>query len=114
MAFPKRFKNLLEPDPHSVPRPDYVWLVWAACGSDESACGWSGWTIEVALRRSATRQPTSTLDENVPADDRLQCPNCGRALFRTDISLRLEPSADQRHAQGEAGVDYEVSPIEYE
>ena len=114
MAFPKRFKDVLEPDPHSAPKPDYVWLVWAACGCEETACGWSGWVIEGAFTRSSIRLSTSTGDALVPADDRLACPNCGTALFRTDISLRLEPSTDQPRLHGRPGIDYEVSPIEYE
>jgi hypothetical protein len=39
MPFPRKFKHLLEPDPATVPMPDYVWLAYSACGADALACG---------------------------------------------------------------------------
>jgi len=114
MPFPQKFKPILEPDPASIPRPDYVWLAYAACGVEPTSCGWSGWVIEGAFRHSTRHAPTSTGDELLPADDELKCPRCNLALFRTGIALRCEPPADQESPVGEPGADYDVAPMEYE
>jgi hypothetical protein len=112
--FPKKFKHLLEPDPPSVPRPDYLWLSHAVCACDEAACGWSGWITEAVFRRTGDRFPTSTGDELLASPETDACPRCDRLLFRTGISIRFEPSPDQTPPEGIAGMAYEVGEIEYE
>ena len=113
MAFPRKFKEILEPDAASVPRPDYLWLTYAACGCDAAACGWTGWITEAVFRRTSSRHPTSTGDELLDSQDD-KCPRCGRELFRTEFSIRFEPSADQWSPVGEPRVDSDVGPMEYE
>lgn len=114
VAFPRKHKHLLEPNPESVPRPDYVWLAYATCAMESESCGWSGWVVEAAYRRTGARLPTSTGDELLPSPGRDDCPLCGRALFRTGVALRCEPSVDQASPTRRPGVDYEVADIEYE
>jgi hypothetical protein len=97
-----------------VPKPDYVWLAHAVCATDESSCGWAGWMTEAIFRRSAKRLPTSTGDELLESVEQDTCPRCGRALFRTGIAVRCEPSLDQSPPQGEPGIAYGVCPLEYE
>jgi len=95
MPFPKKFKQLLEPDPVSLPRPDYAWLCYAVCACDAGACGWTGWVTDGVFRRREAHFPTSTGDEALTRPEPDSCPVCGRRLFRTDVAVRMEPSADQ-------------------
>lgn len=114
MAFPRKNKHLLEPDSASVARPDYVWLAYATCAMETDSCGWSGWVMEAAFRRTEARFPTSTGDELLPSPDYFHCPRCGRTLFRTGVALRCEPSLKQSSPTGRPGVDYDVAELEYE
>lgn len=114
MPYPRKFKRLLEPDPESVPRPDYLWLAHAVCATESSSCGWEGWVLDGVFRKSGVRYPTSTGDELLPSTDQSACPACGRALFRTGIAVRFERSQDQTPPMGRPGVDFEVGDIEYE
>lgn len=113
MPYPKKFKHLLEPDPASVPRPDYLWLAYAVCATEASACGWDGWIMDGLFRRTSERFRTVTGDQLLNSPDQNKCPQCGRPLFRTDISMRFEPSVDQSQPM-RAGVDYEIGEMEYE
>jgi len=112
VPFPRKFQHLLEIERGDVPAPDYVWLVYAVCAVTAEGCGWGGWTIEAAFRRSDADHPTATGDELLPALDTQICPRCGRETFRTGASLKLVPAEDQRPSLV-PGVDYEVAPIEY-
>jgi hypothetical protein len=113
MPFPKKFKHLLEPDPASVPRPDYAWLCYAVCACEVDACGWSGWITDGVFRRTEARFPTSTGDEALTVPEPDSCPRCGRPLFRTDVAVRMEPSLDQELPL-RPGLDYDVDNTEYE
>ena len=42
----------------------------------------------------------------------MNCPKCGKPLFRTEVNYRFELSPDQA-PKLVAGVDYEVAPITY-
>ena len=48
------------------------------------------------------------------ANDEQVCPRCGRETYRTGASYRFMLSPDQTPIGAAPGVDYEVSPIEYE
>jgi len=113
MPFPKKFKLLLEPDPASVSRPDYAWLCYAVCACDADACGWSCWITDGVFRRTETRFPTSTGDEALTSPEPHSCPVCGRRLFRTDVAVRMEPSADQERPL-RLVADYDADNMEYE
>lgn len=113
MAFPAKFRHLIERTAADVESPDYVWLAYAVCAVTTEGCGWEGWMIESAFRRDGTNYPTSTGDRRVSAMDEQICPRCGRQTFRTEVALRLEPSVDQAPPR-RPGIDYEAAPIEYE
>ena len=111
MAFPKKFKELIEIDVGDVPTPDYAWLTYAVCACSADACGWGGWMIESVMTETPQGMPHDK--GSLSAVDKQKCPECGRETFRTGATVRLEPSADQ-NPRLKAGVDYEVAPIEYE
>ena len=108
MPLPRKFKNLLELTYEQVERPSYVWLNYAVCGCEADSCGWQGWIVESAFVRREGDD-----DLLLPADDHLDCPKCGKPLFRTEVTYRFEPSEDQTHPLI-PGVDYEETPMEYE
>lgn len=107
MAFPKKFKHLLELKKEGVELPDYAWLTYSVCACEKDSCGWGGWTIEAVFKKN------STDDQKLSADDDQKCPECGKDLFRTNVSIKFEPSKDQA-PKLVSGVDYESVPIEYE
>jgi hypothetical protein len=113
MAFPAKFRHLIERTTDEVEQPHYAWLAYAVCAATADGCGWEGWMLEAAFRRDGKRHPTSTGDRALGAADEQICPRCGRETVRTDVALRLEPSVDQSRPL-RAGVDYEVAPTEYE
>lgn len=114
MPFPRKFKHLLEPDPATIAKPDYVWLGHAVCAAAASACGWAGWITEGIFRKTAERFPTSTGDQLLAAPEQDSCPRCGRPLFRTGLAVRCEPSSDQSPPEGRPGTDYDAGEMEYE
>jgi hypothetical protein len=113
MAFPRRFKDLIEITLEQVEKPTYAWLVYAVCATEPQSCGWQGWIIEAVYQYSPELRLTTRRDKLLPADTSARCPRCNLPLFRTSASLRFEPSRDQTWIGGVAGVDYEVAPIEY-
>ena len=113
MAYPAKFRHLIERTTDDVERPDYVWLAYAVCAVTVDGCGWEGWMLETAFRQDGAKHPTSTGDRALAAATEQVCPRCRRETFRTEVALRLEPSADQS-APLRAGVDYEIEPIKYE
>ncbi len=111
MAFPRKFKKLLELQRKDVPAPKQIWLTYSVCATRPDACGWQGWVLESAFNISElTCGPKNLLPGNY--SDR--CPNCGSQLFRTGASYRFDPSSQQDLPHGEPGIDYELVPIEYE
>ena len=102
MAFPKKFKHLLELKPDDVDLLDEAWLTYAGCGCEAESCGWQGWIIESVSRNG----------KQLPADTHQICPDCRRQLFRTEVTLRVIPSDDQSKARL-PGRDYGVVPMEY-
>jgi hypothetical protein len=113
MAFPAKFRYLIERTAAEVDLPDYVWLAYAVCAMTVDGCGWEGWMIEVAFQRDGAKHPSGTGDRVLSAADEQVCPRCGRETFRTGVTLRLEPSVDQSPSLRE-GIAYNVAPIEYE
>jgi hypothetical protein len=113
MAFPAKFRHLLELTAAEVETPDHVWLSYAVCAVTTEGCGWGGWTIEAAFRRDGQKHATGTGDRLLSAADEQVCPRCGRETFRTEVDLRVEPSSDQSRSL-RPGIDYKVMPMEYE
>jgi hypothetical protein len=115
MAYPAKYRHLLELTLKDMETPDYAWLTYAVCAVTKDACGWSGWILETVFKRTGEHHATGTGDKALPHVDEMQtCPQCGRALFRTSASVRMELSADQTPVHGQAGVDYEANDIRYE
>jgi len=89
MAFPERFRALVELRENQVTVPDYIWLSYAVCAVDEDSCGWGGWIIESAWKNVEGKAHA------VDADADQRCPCCGKLLFRTEVEkqFRLNPEA---------------------
>ena len=95
MALPRKFKHLIEIKLQDVEVPDYVWLTYAVCACEPDACGWGGWMIEAAFKKTGTKHPTGTGDKVLSAMMDQVCPRCGKPTFRTGASIRMIPSEDQ-------------------
>jgi hypothetical protein len=76
MAFPRKFKKRLELKPTDVVLANEVWVTYAVCGCDQDACGWEGWILESAAKKSRKKK-----QQLYVADD--NCPQCRKELFRT-------------------------------
>lgn len=113
MPFPRKFKHLLELESNDVETPDYVRLTYAVCACEKDSCGWGGWMIEAAFKRTEEKHPNASGDKVLSAMMDQVCPRCGKVTFRTAASVRMIPSEDQARALVE-GRDYESLPIEYE
>lgn len=111
MTFPEKYQDLRDVTARDVEQPDYAWLTYAVCGVADDACGWHGWIIEALFKRTEKRYPTGTGDKLLDAYDSEACPRCRGVLFRTEVSVRFERSADQTPVHGRVGVDYEVAAI---
>lgn len=114
MALPAKFRHLLELTAADVESPDYVLLTYAVCAVTKESCGWGGWMIEAAFKSDGKKHPTGTGDRLVSAADEQICPRCGGETFRTEVTLRFEPSLDQSWPRLRTGIDYDESPMEYE
>ena len=105
---PLKFKDLIELSYDQVEKPNSVWLNYAVCASFSDSCAWQGWVIDAAETTSE-----KGVDTVLPSDTDLNCPKCGKPLFRTEINYRFELSPDQS-PKLMAGVDYEVAPLTYD
>lgn len=106
MALPLKFKDLIELSYDQVEKPNSAWLNYAVCASCSDSCGWQGWIIDAVegTDREGVDKVLSSQDMN--------CPKCGKPLFRTEVNYRFELSPDQSPKLA-AGVDYEVAPLTY-
>lgn len=103
MTFPIKFKRLLETKRGQVEEPILVWLTYSVCGVEKDSCGWGGWILE----------STKGLKGELSAFTQQVCPSCGKPLFRTEVTIKFEPSKNQTPELIE-GRDYEATPIKYE
>ena len=78
-------------------------MTYAVCGIERDSCGWAGWILESA---KGARGELSAATEQT-------CPACGKPTFRTEVSVKFEPSQDQTPPLI-PGKDYKVGPIKYE
>ena len=103
MTFPLKFKYLLETTKKDIELPKTAWVTYAVCAVEQDSCTWRGWILE------------SIKGENgeLFADNDQICPKCGKQMFRTEVSIKMEPSKDQT-SDLIPGKDYEVIPMEYE
>jgi hypothetical protein len=109
MAWPLKFKALLEIEKNDIPKPSHVWATYCVCACSKSACGWGGWMLEAIFSNPKAKQGEDLL----PSPSELLCPECGMPLFRTRASYRFDRSKNQRPPGGVAGIDYEVLPMKY-
>lgn len=112
MPFPKKFKKLIETELNDIEKPDYIWLTYAVCATTEESCGWGGWMVEAALKRTKEKHKTITGDKLLSGVDEQTCPLCKKETYRTGASLRFDLSKDQKQPFVE-GVDYEAIPPKY-
>jgi hypothetical protein len=95
--------------------PDYFVMTYAVCGCSKDACGWGGWMIEAAFKRTEKKDwPTYTGDKLLNAFDLQLCPRCGRETFRTGASVIVEnprPFGEEPE-EGDGGtvVEFEDEP----
>lgn len=107
MPLPLKFKDLIELSYDQVEKPNSAWLNYAVCASCSDSCGWQGWIIDAV--EGTGREG---VDKVLPSQD-MNCPKCGKPLFRTEVNYRFELSPDQAPKLA-AGVDYEVAPLTYD
>jgi hypothetical protein len=107
MAFPEKFRTLIELREEQVTIPDHVWLAFAVCAAEESSCGWHGWIIESAWKIVGTDAKEVAVD----ADTEQGCPVCGRKVYRTEVEkcFRLDP-----HPGPKLDYAYETAPITFQ
>ena len=103
MAFPRRFKPLLERSRADVAEPSHAWVAYAVCAAEPQSCQWRGWVLEGLF---------SGAEVLISSDHCLKCPVCAKPLFRTEVEYRLELSADQTPPLID-GRDYTTAAIDY-
>jgi hypothetical protein len=113
MAIPSKFKQLMDTVEASAVIPDYVWLSYAICVTEESSCAWEGWILEAAFRETGVDphiSPAAHLEALVRSNTSQACPHCGKSLFRAGLEKRfiIDPSPPKK-----IPYEYDVVPIEY-
>ena len=104
MAFPEKFRKLIELREEEVTIPDYVWLAYAVCALQEDSCGWRGWIIESAWKIVEGKEV------ELEADAEQGCPICGKQVYRTEVEkrFRLDPNAGPK-----INYSYESAPLSF-
>ena len=93
---------LIELARDQIEQPTHAWVSYAVCAVEEDSCAWQGWILDGVFKDEAI----------LPSDD-LNCPRCGRPLYRVGIEYRLDLSADQTPSLVE-GVDYQTREAVYD
>ena len=106
MAFPLKFKHLLEINKGDITTPSHVQVTYCVCAVSTNSCGWGGWSLEAVFN-----DPNATAGENIlTAQTDQKCPVCGGETFRTLASYRFDLSSNQTSP---IDYEYDVSPMEY-
>ena len=103
MAFPLKFKSILETTAKDIELPKTAWVTYSVCAVEQDSCAWAGWILE----------SIKGVNGELIVDTDHTCPNCGKSMFRTAVSIKMEPSSDQT-PDLVPGQDYKVTPMEYE
>jgi hypothetical protein len=103
MTSPLKFKPLLETTKKDVELPKTAWVTYAVCAVKQDSCAWSGWILE----------SIEGVNGELFADTDQTCPQCSKPMFRTAVSIKMEPSKNQT-PDLIPGQDFEVTPMEYE
>ena len=106
MAFPRKFRHLIETKTGDVITPSHVWITYCACAVNRDSCGWGGWTLEAVFHDPKAKAGEKVLDAQT---DQL-CPVCGGETYRTGASYRFDLSSNQTSP---IEMDYDVAPVEY-
>ena len=106
MAFPLKYKSLLEIEKKDVSKPSHVWITYSVCAISKKSCGWILEGVFSNPKAKAGEDLLSSFSEQI-------CPNCGKELFRTNASYRCDISKNQKSIVGVPGVDYTVVPMKY-
>jgi len=85
-------------------------MTYAVCATEQNSCGRGGWMLEAIWKKTSDKAKHQFLNAN----DEQVCPRCGRETFRTGASYRFILSSDQTTIGAVLGVDYEVTPLEYD
>ncbi len=112
MAFPKKFRELIEIENGDIETPDYLWLTYAVCAVNEESCGWGGWMVEAVFKQSEENHNTITRDKILPSVDEQICPICKGEIYRTGANFKFDLSKDQETSLIE-GEDYIAIPPEF-
>jgi hypothetical protein len=106
MAFPEKFRALIELREDQVTIPDYVWLAYGVCALEDDSCGWRGWIMESARKRVEGTQG----EREIEADTEQVCPVCGRQVYRTGIEkcFRLDPNSGPK-----IDYAYDAAPVTF-
>jgi hypothetical protein len=104
MPFPEKFRKLVELHEEEVTIPDYVWLAYAVCATEEDSCGWHGWIIESAWKIVGGKEV------EVEADAEQGCPICGKQVYRTEVEkrFRFDPSSGPK-----LNYSHESAPLSF-
>lgn len=106
MAFPEKFRALIELKEEQVTVPDYVWLSYAVCATEDDSCEWQGWIIESAWKVVGDERK----EIEVEADAEQHCPRCGKQLYRTGVEKQFQLNP---HAGPKITFPYRTTPIKY-
>ncbi len=106
VAFPRRFKHLLEIEKGDIAVPSHVWVTYCVCAINKDSCGWSGWTLEAVFSDPNAKTEEKLLDSQTDQ----KCPLCGGETFRTEASYRFDISQSQAVSND---FKYDVIPMEY-
>jgi len=91
MGFPRKFKALLETKLNDVESPDYLWLTYAVCAMSTDACGWGGWIVDGAFKKTdeSIRQVLA-ISYSIPRAKR-NAHNAGRICLGQKLLLDMSP-----------------------
>ena len=92
MTLPEEILRLQDIELDDIDKPDYLWVVYTVCATDEGSCGWGGWQIEAIFQKTIKKYNTFTGDKLLKSNHYQVCPICGKPTFRTDTSLRFDLS----------------------
>ena len=102
MPLPQKYRGLIDLSRDQIEQPTHAWVSYAVCAVEEDSCAWQGWILDGVFK-----------DETILPGDDLNCPKCGRPLYRVGVEYRLDLSVDQTPPLVE-GVDYQTSEVVYD
>ena len=106
MAFPRKYKNLIETEKEDVTTPSHAWITYCVCAVNYNSCGWGGWSLEAIFHN-----PNANAGEKIlEAQTNQVCPVCGGETYRTGVSYRFDLSSNQASPDN---FEYNGLPMEF-